>query len=97
MNLDGHSSVNGLINGNTANENNVLALNFTGLTPAAIAALKARILAQGNPQNFVGSFTVRGIVYNVNDIGDPAQRQLLPAPGPHAERAGGGRGAGQSS
>ena len=66
MNLDGHSVVHGLISGNAPNENNVLNLNFTGLSPAAIAALKAQLLAQGNLQNFTGTFTVRGVTYTVD-------------------------------
>lgn len=67
VNLNGHSSVNGLIAA-SSDSNNVLNLNFTGLSPQAIAALKAQIAAQGNTQNFTGSFTVRGVTYNVDPM-----------------------------
>ena len=67
LNLNGHSSVNGPIVA-TGNSNNVLNLNFTGLSPAAIAALKAQIISQGNLQNWTGTFTVRGVTYTVDPM-----------------------------
>ena len=59
MNLNGHSSVNGTIQATGVND--VLNLNFTGMTPAAIASLKAQLTAEGWPStnNFTGTFTVR--------------------------------------
>ncbi|MGB8353861.1 MAG: hypothetical protein WCD79_08255, partial [Chthoniobacteraceae bacterium] len=67
VNLNGHSSVFGTIEGNGTN--NRLNLNFTGLTPAAIATLKAQI-AQGvqTPEGFLGTFTVRGLTYYVDPL-----------------------------
>ncbi|MGB8353862.1 MAG: autotransporter domain-containing protein [Chthoniobacteraceae bacterium] len=67
LNLNGHSSVNGPIEA-TGNSNNVVSLNFTGLSPQAQAALIAQVTSQGNLQNFTGTFTVRGVTYTI----DPA-------------------------
>jgi outer membrane autotransporter protein len=69
INLNGHSSVYGKITGE-GGTNNVLNLNFTGMSPSDIAALKANLNAQGaldgNAHNF--TFTVRGVTYTVDPL-----------------------------
>ena len=68
INLNGHSTVNGTIGGSGVN--NVLNLNFTGMTPLAIAGLKAQLASQGWPStnDFQGTFTVRGVTYFVDPL-----------------------------
>ncbi|HWB59806.1 MAG TPA: autotransporter domain-containing protein, partial [Chthoniobacteraceae bacterium] len=68
LNLDGHSSVNGKIL--IDDSNNTVNLNFTGLSPATIASLKATLLPQGvnSGTATTATFTVRGVTYNI----DPA-------------------------
>ena len=70
VNLDGHSSVNGKISDHGAVDSNHLNLNFTGMSPAAIAALKAQLAAQGvlTGHDSTGTFTVRGVNYNYNPL-----------------------------
>jgi len=70
INLNGHSSVNGTLEGANSGSNNVLNLNFTGMTPAAIAALKAQLASQGWPgtNDFTGTFTVRGVTYYIDPL-----------------------------
>ncbi|HWB61711.1 MAG TPA: autotransporter domain-containing protein [Chthoniobacteraceae bacterium] len=66
VNLNGHSSVHGLIS--AVGSNNILNIDFTGMSPAAQAALKAQLNAQGNLNNFTGTFTVRGNTYTVDPM-----------------------------
>jgi len=68
INLNGHSSVNGTLQG--TGSNNVLNLDFTGVSPAALANLKAQLAAQGWPgtNDFTGTFTLRGVTYYVDPI-----------------------------
>ena len=70
INLDGHSSVNGKISAHGAVDSNALNLNFTGMSPVAIAALKAQLAAQGvlTGHDSSGTFTVRGVNYNYDPL-----------------------------
>ena len=75
LNLEGHSTVNGKITGfgtdSSGNPLNTLNLNFTGLSPEAIAALRADIAAQlaADPDQSEGiTFTVRGVTYTVDPM-----------------------------
>ncbi|MGB8356689.1 MAG: autotransporter outer membrane beta-barrel domain-containing protein, partial [Chthoniobacteraceae bacterium] len=70
INLNGHSTVNGTLEGITIG-NNVLNLNFTGLSPTAIAAVKSELTAQGwypGDPTFSGTFNVRGLTYYVDPL-----------------------------
>jgi len=67
VNLNGHSTTPGTIQATGVGD--VLNLNFTGMSPAAIAALKAQLAAQGYPaNNFTGAFTVRGVTTFVDPL-----------------------------
>ena len=70
VNLDGHSSVNGLIKAAGNANSNVLNLNFTGLSVAEIATLKAQLAADGalTGKDSSGTFTVRGVTYTYDPL-----------------------------
>jgi outer membrane autotransporter protein len=61
LNLLGHSSVNGMIQG--SGKADVLNFAFSGLSPSAIAALHAHLAPYLNGQPSSGSVTVRGVTY----------------------------------
>ena len=61
MNLMGHSSVKGTIE--STGGGNVLNFAFTGLSPAAAAALRTQLLPYLTGQPSSGSVTVRGVTY----------------------------------
>ena len=69
LNLNGHSSVIGQIS--FQGSNNVVNLNFTGLSPATITALKSQLTPQGANSGAATpsvQFTLRGVSYDI----DPA-------------------------
>jgi len=71
VNLNGHSSVNGKISISGAVNSNTVNLNFTGVSPATINALKPLLLAQGVNSGVDTpsvTFTLRGVTYTI----DPA-------------------------
>jgi len=69
INLNGHSAVLGTLQGANGT-NNVLNLNFTGLSPQDIANIKSQLANQGWPgtNDFTGTFTVRGVTYYVDPL-----------------------------
>lgn len=71
INLNGHSNVNGMIVGAVGGSNNVLNMNFTGLSAAAQKALRDELEAQGalyGPVNGVITCHVRGMLFQYDPL-----------------------------
>ena len=65
INLNGFSTVKGLIYASAAGNTNILNLNFAGLSPGRISDLRSQLKDDGalNGQASSGSFTLRGVTY----------------------------------
>ena len=66
INLNGHSTINGLIS--ASGTNNVLNIAFTGVNAKAAKALRLQLgtALDGNPSS--GTFTVRGVTYTYDPL-----------------------------
>jgi outer membrane autotransporter protein len=66
INLNGHSSVQGLIA--ASGSNNVLNIAFTGISAKKAKALRAQLGTALNGSESSGSFTVRGVTYTYDPL-----------------------------